>query len=182
MNRTTAEGTSRRTVIKGGAWSIPVVAIAMAAPAAAASVTSFVLVFTDTTSTHTAPLPLGDGRSYELTFPASLVLVNGPLAVPAGTSLSISLFWDASFAAEISPSSSTHTVSFTAPPFADVAVDGPINAGGSVTIDLDWAITSGNWAQAVALIESGQPVTVTASLSYDGHFDSDSATITGAIL
>jgi hypothetical protein len=38
LDQTTASGLSRRTVVKGAAWSVPAIALAVAAPAASASV------------------------------------------------------------------------------------------------------------------------------------------------
>ncbi|QXQ09656.1 hypothetical protein [Paeniglutamicibacter sp. Y32M11] len=42
-----AKSSSRRTIVKGAAWSVPVIAAAIAAPAASASVASATVAFTD---------------------------------------------------------------------------------------------------------------------------------------
>lgn len=76
---------SRRTVVKGAAWSLPVIAAAAAAPAAVASVNTLSLAFT-ASSTSLLSLRVLDGANALtaqslVTVPTMLTLTNGPGAV-----------------------------------------------------------------------------------------------------
>ncbi|MGP5699930.1 hypothetical protein ACTXPA_13505 [Glutamicibacter arilaitensis] len=75
-------GFSRRTIVKGAAWSVPVVATAVAAPLAAASVNNATLAFTNSSSSLLG-LTLLDGNglitaNVLVTVPTELTLDNGP--------------------------------------------------------------------------------------------------------
>lgn len=80
-----SQHTARRTIVKGAAWSLPVVAAAMAAPLAAASVNNASLAFTKRTASL-VNLRLLDGTStltakVLTTIPTQLTLNNGPGAL-----------------------------------------------------------------------------------------------------
>ncbi|MFC7788637.1 hypothetical protein ACU045_06605 [Microbacterium sp. MAHUQ-60] len=73
---------SRRSLVKGAAWSLPVIAVAAATPMAAASVNNATVNF-DGTTTNLATIGLLDGSgtltaSVLPTFPNNVVIDNGP--------------------------------------------------------------------------------------------------------
>lgn len=75
-------GLSRRTLVKGAAWSMPVIAVAAATPLAAASITNATVSWDGTTS-NLATIALLDGSdvltaSVLPTFPNNVVVDNGP--------------------------------------------------------------------------------------------------------
>lgn len=80
---------SRRTVAKGAAWSLPVIATAVAAPAASASPANASLAWTDsTTSLLTLALLDGGGTLTAqalVTVPTQLTLTNGSGAIAGDT-------------------------------------------------------------------------------------------------
>ncbi|MFJ4029157.1 hypothetical protein ACIPWF_17270 [Paenarthrobacter sp. NPDC089989] len=80
---------SRRAVVKGAAWSVPVIAAAVAAPAAVASVNDLTLAFT-ASSTSLLSLNLLDGggtltATALVTVPTQVSVSNGPGAVTGET-------------------------------------------------------------------------------------------------
>lgn len=87
--------TARRTIVKGAAWSIPVVAAAIAAPMAAASVNTASLAVTDT-STSLLALRVLDSASVItaqalVTVPTELTLTNGPGALSGAAVVTITV-------------------------------------------------------------------------------------------
>lgn len=92
---TVSEPHSRRAVVKGAAWSMPVIAAAVAAPAAVASVNTLGLAFT-ASSTSLLSLRLLDGTSALtaqslVTVPTILTLTNGPGAVTDNALVTVSI-------------------------------------------------------------------------------------------
>jgi hypothetical protein len=86
---------SRRAVVKGAAWSMPVIAAAVAAPAAVASVNNLSLAFT-ASSTSLLSLRLLDGASVVtaqalVTVPTILTFTNGPGAVTENATVTVSV-------------------------------------------------------------------------------------------
>ncbi len=78
---TESTGISRRTLVKGAAWSMPVIAVAAATPLAAASITNATVSWDGTTS-QLAQIGLLDGSgvltaSVLPTFPNNVVIDNG---------------------------------------------------------------------------------------------------------
>lgn len=83
------KGLSRRTVVKGAAWSVPVIAAAVATPLAAASVANSSLAWTST-ETGLLALRVLDGGSLLnaqalVTVPDEFTLSNGTGAINAAT-------------------------------------------------------------------------------------------------
>lgn len=92
---TVSKSHSRRTVVKGAAWSMPVIAAAVAAPAAVASVSTLSLAFT-ASSTSLLSLRLLDGTSLLqaqalVTVPTMLTFTNGPGAVTEDALVTVSV-------------------------------------------------------------------------------------------
>ncbi|MDR6987992.1 hypothetical protein J2Y66_002490 [Paenarthrobacter nitroguajacolicus] len=86
---------SRRAVVKGAAWSVPVIAAAVAAPAAVASVNTLGLAFT-ASSTSLLSLNLLDGggtltAQALVTVPTTLTFTNGPGAVSENATVTVSV-------------------------------------------------------------------------------------------
>ncbi|WP_232481384.1 hypothetical protein [Arthrobacter sp. YN] len=86
---------SRRAVVKGAAWSVPVIAAAVAAPAAVASVNTLSLAFT-ASSTSLLSLALLDGggtltATALVTVPTTLTFTNGPGAVTETAAVTVSV-------------------------------------------------------------------------------------------
>jgi hypothetical protein len=80
---------SRRTVIKGAAWSVPVIAVAVATPFASASVANAGVTFTGT-ETGLLSLNLLDGSDSltagaAITVPDQFTIANGPGAISGVT-------------------------------------------------------------------------------------------------
>lgn len=80
-----ASGVERRTILKGAAWAVPVMAVAVAAPLAAASVNNSGLAVTGT-ETGLLALNLLDGGGTVnagalITVPTELTITNGPGAI-----------------------------------------------------------------------------------------------------
>ncbi|WP_444561606.1 hypothetical protein [Arthrobacter sp. AOP36-A1-22] len=90
-----SQHTARRTIVKGAAWSIPVVAAAMAAPLAAASVNNASLAFTDTETGLLALRVLGGGGVVNaqalVTVPTELTLTNGPGALEGLAAITVTV-------------------------------------------------------------------------------------------
>ncbi|WP_052226365.1 hypothetical protein [Microbacterium mangrovi] len=93
LDKTAESGLNRRTVIKGAAWSIPVVAAAVATPLAAASVTNSSLAWTSTQSgLLTLQLLSGGGTAtagVAITLPDEFTLTNGAGALNANATVTI---------------------------------------------------------------------------------------------
>ncbi len=86
---------SRRAVVKGAAWSVPVIAAAVAAPAAVASVNTLGLAFT-ASQTALLSLNLLDGGGVLtaqalVTVPTTVTLTNGPGAVSENATVTVSV-------------------------------------------------------------------------------------------
>jgi hypothetical protein len=91
-------GLSRRTVVKGAAWSVPVIAAAVATPLAAASTDPGRLIGAAWTATQTGLLSLNLLDSSSLlnaqaliTVPTELTLTNGPTAINDTAAITISV-------------------------------------------------------------------------------------------
>lgn len=72
----------RRSVMKGAAWSVPVIAAAIAAPAAAASVVARSLTFA-------GPTPRGEVAPHKVNAPASFTVKNSGAAIAGPLTFSI---------------------------------------------------------------------------------------------
>ena len=87
--------TTRRTIVKGAAWSIPVVAAAVAAPMAAASVNNASLAFSDSSGKLLTLSLLSNGSllgADVLPFgPNELTLVNGPGDISGTASITVAV-------------------------------------------------------------------------------------------
>lgn len=87
--------TTRRTIVKGAAWSIPVVAAAVAAPMAAASVNNAALAFSDASGKLLSLSLLSNGNllgADVLPFgPNELELVNGPGDISGAATITVSV-------------------------------------------------------------------------------------------
>ncbi|MFE4196479.1 hypothetical protein ACFRJ9_11490 [Paenarthrobacter sp. NPDC056912] len=86
---------SRRAIVKGAAWSVPVIAAAVAAPAAVASVNTLGLAFT-ASSTSLLSLNLLDGggtltAQALVTVPTTLTFTNGPGGVTENATVTVSV-------------------------------------------------------------------------------------------
>ncbi len=95
MSDFTEKRVSRRTIAKGAAWSVPVVAVAAAAPQAVASPANASLAWTDTES-GLLSLQLLDGTGVvaaqvAITLPDEFTLTNGPGPIdgPATTTITV---------------------------------------------------------------------------------------------
>ena len=77
----------RRAVVKGAAWSVPVIAAAIAAPAAAASVATATMAFATVGSVNFSGTPSRPG-----TAPTGIIIHNTPgAAIAAGTVVAITI-------------------------------------------------------------------------------------------
>lgn len=135
--RTSNSKISRRTVAKGAAWSVPVVAVAAAAPAASAS-----------TSNDVGALSL-DGTCGALgagLLSTGLTLTAGPdVAVPAGTVISLSstglanigVFTITGGLASVAVSGSSGTITLT----EDLAPGTTMNMTTSINVSVLWTLT-----------------------------------------
>ena len=87
--------TTRRTIVKGAAWSIPVVAAAVAAPMAAASVNNAALAFSDASGKLLSLRVLSDGSLVGLSLlpfgPNELTLNNGVGDISGDASITVSV-------------------------------------------------------------------------------------------
>lgn len=86
---------SRRAVVKGAAWSVPVIAAAVAAPAAVASVNNASLAITGT-QTALLTLNLLDGAGTVnagalVTVPTEITLTNGPGAISQNATVTVTV-------------------------------------------------------------------------------------------
>lgn len=86
---------NRRAVVKGAAWSVPVIAAAIAAPAASASVANAGLVWSGSTSSL-AQLRVLDSATVVTagvlpTLPTAFTISNGPGAITADATVTISV-------------------------------------------------------------------------------------------
>lgn len=82
MSESNAKSTvDRRTIVKGAAWSVPVIAAAIAAPAAAASAPSAVVAFLNLSSTSWPQLGNGAGNTVTGTGPTGFAVQNTPFAI-----------------------------------------------------------------------------------------------------
>ena len=87
---------NRRAVVKGAAWSVPVIAAAIAAPAASASVANASLAWS-ASSTSLISLRLLDGSSGLITakvlttVPTQFTLTNGPGAISGNATVTIAI-------------------------------------------------------------------------------------------
>lgn len=92
-------GISRRTVVKGAAWSVPVIAAAVATPLAAASTAGpaeLASAFWSASQTSLASLRLLDSASLLtaqalVTLPTQLTLVNGPVPIAHTASIALTV-------------------------------------------------------------------------------------------
>lgn len=135
----TSKDVKRRTVIKGAAWSVPVIAAAVATPLAAASgpkeATSF--------GTAGATVPGGSNAYYA----AYGVDDNGDDAkIPAGTTIQFT----------VSPANSVGTVTIAAATNGSATISGPVNgvytivpSAGTTRVRLKTSFPSGTAAQIV---------------------------------
>lgn len=86
---------SRRAVVKGAAWSVPVIAAAVAAPAAVASVNTLSVAFSaSTTSLLTLNLLDGGGTltaGVLVTVPTTVTYTNGPGAVSQNATVTVTV-------------------------------------------------------------------------------------------
>lgn len=88
-------GVERRTVLKGAAWSVPVIAAAVAAPSAAASVNNAALQLT-TPVTSLLALRVLDSSStltagVAITVPTNLSLINGAGALTGNATVTVTV-------------------------------------------------------------------------------------------
>lgn len=90
-----ARGIERRTVLKGAAWSVPVIAAAVAAPAASASVNNFTAALSGVTSTLVSLRVLNTGAvatsALGLTVPTTLAIVNGAGALSGSATITVTV-------------------------------------------------------------------------------------------
>lgn len=86
------KGLDRRAVVKGAAWTLPVVAAAIAAPAASASTQAALTAFTGTSSGLAwFSLSSGVGTSVAGTGPTALTVQNNPGAIPGNITGTITI-------------------------------------------------------------------------------------------
>ncbi|WP_167131885.1 hypothetical protein [Paramicrobacterium chengjingii] len=91
----TENGLSRRTMVKGAAWSVPVIAVAAATPMAAASTTNASLAWTDSDfGLLSLQLIDGDatlGAQVAITVPSEFTFTNGPGAISDNATVTITV-------------------------------------------------------------------------------------------
>lgn len=157
------KGLSRRTVVKGAAWSVPVIAAAVATPLASASVLN-----SDLVASFAGPITLG------LTLPvvgnvASINTVNtltvtnnGTTASPAGATVTVAY------------DSSLLTLNITGAGISVLGSDGnftvtlpAIQPGTSLTINLGTTLDSALNLNILTGLLGGDPETMTATIAGD---------------
>lgn len=183
-----AKSTSRRTIVKGAAWSIPVVAAAVAAPLAAASVNNASLSFTNST-TSLLSLKLLDGTGVLtaqalVTVPTELTLQNGPgdlsgtavvtvlVGRPSGINISLGRVRGFGVAAfnGVDSTSAQRTAVYRKTPFTQLEYGFPttsftttttlsVASNGALVLPIVFGLAGKNDAVAVGLLTSF-PVTV----------------------
>ncbi|RWR19173.1 hypothetical protein D8Y23_08140 [Microbacterium enclense] len=93
MSERAGRGIDRRTVLRGAAWSVPVVTLAVAAPSAAASVNNADLQLTgldaNLLSIQVLDSPTVATAAVALTVPTQLAVVNGAGALTGSATVSI---------------------------------------------------------------------------------------------
>ncbi|WP_136044435.1 hypothetical protein [Microbacterium sp. K41] len=157
------KGISRRTVVKGAAWSVPVIAAAVATPLAAASLTDSDLV-PALSGPITLSLGVGPLAVASIATVNTLTITNdGPAASPAGATTTI----------QYTPSLLTLNIG----PVAGVTVAGTdgnytltlpsIPAGGNVVINLGTTLDSLLNLSIVTGLLGGPQQTMTATVAGD---------------
>ncbi|GAA3930623.1 hypothetical protein [Microbacterium soli] len=96
---------SRRSLVKGAAWSLPVIAVAAATPMAAASLTNATVSF-DGTTTNLAEISLLDGSDVLIadvlpTFPNNVVIENGPGTLEGPLTGLVTITWASGLPASV---------------------------------------------------------------------------------
>lgn len=131
---TSQQKVSRRTIAKGAAWSVPVVAVAAAAPAASASTTTPVDLQLDGSCGAAGLLNVG------------FVLTAGTEPVPAGTVITATgngllgagVFTLSQQLANVALISGGQTVTLT----ADLAPGATLSMTTAITVNVAWSVTA----------------------------------------
>lgn len=152
---TNSKGFSRRTVVKGAAWSVPVIAAAVATPLAAASVTDVGAFSVD-----------GDCGTLGLLFPGFEITAGPSAPLPAGTVITIT----ATGVANVQLFSISSAL-------ADIQLLGPTSQQITLVADLP----AGTSFDARAVVGLGVGSTLTATATLPSGYTATGAKTTGTL-